>query len=120
MASTISAAVQRALRKSRWTESDARTVLDAVACSALSIAEFARRHPVDPQRLYGWRRRLARRNDGAPRELDFVQVDVPTAAVIAPRYEIRLPSGETLRVEGRVDPAGLAMVLAVLRADHPC
>lgn len=120
MASSISAAAQRALDKSRWTESDARTVLDAVASSALSIAEFARKHPVDPQRLYVWRRRLARRSDGARRDLDFVQLDVPAVAVVAPRYEILLPGGETLRVEGRVDPAGLALVLAVLRADRTC
>jgi len=42
----------------RWTDADAQTVLGALDASGLSVAAFAGREGLDPQRLYFWRRRL--------------------------------------------------------------
>lgn len=36
----------------RWTEDDARVVIAAQAASGLSVAAFAAREGIDPQRLY--------------------------------------------------------------------
>jgi len=42
----------------RWTEQDAREVLDELGRSGESVAAFAAAHDLDPQRLYAWRHRL--------------------------------------------------------------
>lgn len=50
------------LRSSRpWTEDEARLVLAACAESGESIAAFARRMKLVPERLFWWRRRLGAR-----------------------------------------------------------
>jgi CDGSH-type Zn-finger protein len=42
----------------RWTEADAKIVISALDASGRSVAAFAAREGLDPQRLYFWRRRL--------------------------------------------------------------
>jgi hypothetical protein len=44
----------------RWTEQDARVVLDALHRSRKPVRVFAAEHGIDPQRVYLWRRRLGR------------------------------------------------------------
>jgi len=108
------------LRQSRWSPADARLVLDAVADTGRSFLEFARSHEVDVQRLYAWRRRLA--SPPVDPVQSFVEFRAPE--VIPPaapsRYEIQLPTGEILRVEGAIDPIGVAALLAVLRSGRAC
>jgi hypothetical protein len=41
-----------------WTEQDARLVLDALAGSGETVAGFAQRMKLVPQRLFWWRKRL--------------------------------------------------------------
>ena len=123
MPRALPAPVSRALRHPRWSEADARLVLDALASSRLPLAQFAREHAIDPQRLYAWRRRIAPtppRRQRAPEPIAFVRLDDAIATPTAARYEIVLPTGELLRVEGNVHPPSLAALLAVLRAGRTC
>jgi len=47
------AAIHTPFDSPRWTEADARVVLAALARSGQSVRDFAERHELDPQRLYG-------------------------------------------------------------------
>jgi transposase-like protein len=116
-------AIALVLRQSRWSPADAHRVLDAVAATGRSFPEVARQYHVDVQRLYAWRRRLA---SSAVDPVDPVQsfVELRAPEVVTPpatsRYEIQLPTGEILRVEGAVDPTSVGALLAVLRSGRAC
>jgi hypothetical protein len=60
-------ALSEALASSYWREEDARRVLDAWESSGESLQDFAQQHDVDVERLYRWKRRLAKspHTDGA-------------------------------------------------------
>lgn len=111
------------LTHARWTPDEARAALAAQATSGLSISAFAKRHSLQPQRLYRWHRQLpatlaTRAPANAP---TFVEI---AASRVAPaqsaRYELCLASGGTLRVEGAPDPATVRSLLAVLREVEAC
>ena len=121
MPRSLSPSVVRILRQSRWSPADARLVLAAVAATDHSFLEFAREHPVDVQRLYAWRRRLT--SPPVDPVQSFVELRAPEVVPSPPRssrYEIQLPTGEVLRVEGAVDPTTVGALLAVLRAGRSC
>ena len=120
MSRPLSKSVARVLPLRRWTHAEARIVLDAVAASELTVAEFARAYELDYQRLNTWRRRLTARSvSEAP--LEFVELRAPTPAPAAtPRYEIQLPSGEILRLDGAIDAASVGSLLALLRGGPRC
>ena len=123
MPRSLPPAIALVLRQSRWSPADAHRVLDAVAATGRSFPEVARQYHVDVQRLYAWRRRLA---SSAVDPVDPVQsfVELRAPEVVTPpatsRYEIQLPTGEILRVEGAVDPASVGALLAVLRSGRAC
>lgn len=108
------------LRRSFWTESEAREVLSAVDASGASLADFARHHGLTYKRLWNWRRRfldtLAAPTTTPPA---FVELPAPRAARGASRCTLRLVSGETLRFDAAIDPAALRALLSALRAP-PC
>lgn len=123
MPRALPAPVSRALRHPRWSEAEARLVLDALASSHLSLAQFAREHAIDPQRLYAWRRRIAPtppRPQRDPEPIAFVRLGDAVATPTAARYEIVLTTGELLRIEGDVHAPSLAAILGVLRAERTC
>lgn len=95
----------------RWTEAEARAVLDALATSGLSTADFASREGLDVQRLYWWRRRLAKVSDGmsAPAFVELTPSSASTAHV-----EVVLRSGRILRFSPEIDSADLRRIVAVL------
>jgi len=116
----LSAAVSRALRQARWSASDARLILDAIASSGLSIPEFSLEYGVEAPRLYVWRRRLATPAGNEP-PLAFVQLQPPEPRATAPTlYELLLPGGETIRIEGGVVAADLTILLDALRGGRSC
>lgn len=122
MPRSLPPAVALILRQSRWSPTDAQRVLDAIAVTGRSFLEVARQYQVDVQRLYAWRRRLAASAVAVDPLQAFVEVRAPASVPPAPtaRYEIQLPTGEILRVEGAVDPTGVRALLAVLRGGRAC
>ena len=89
---------------SRWTAAQAGEVLDRIARSGVSVHRFAREHGLGVERLYRWKRRLARgrRATGvAPR---FAEVTMRPSALPG-TIEIELSGGVFLRIAGdtRVD-----------------
>ena len=117
MPRSLPARFARALRQRRWSAADARLILDALESSRLAIPEFAREYGVDPQRLYVWRRGLAAREQPATETpIEFIELEPMGPSPLATtRYELLLPGGETLRIEGCVVAADLTILLAVLR-----
>lgn len=115
------------LRRPVWFEADARRILDALAASGLSIAEFARQHEVTPQRLTWWRWRL--RHGGRPgRGLDggrvsFVRVHVRPGSARngdsverspAAAMEVVVEGGRVVRVPPGFDASDLVRVVRAL------
>ncbi len=96
----------------RWNEADAREVLGALASSGQPVAVFAASHGLDPQRVYLWRRRLARGEHTTFREV-VVRPSMSGAAT-APPFEVILPSGPTIRVPPSFDADALVRLLHVL------
>jgi hypothetical protein len=92
----------------RWTEQDACDALAALERSGKSVAVFSAEQGLDPQRLYMWRRRLAK-GEGTT----FQEVIVrPSSAACA--FEVVLTSGVTVRVPSSFDGDALARLLEVL------
>ena len=61
-------------------ESEARQFLEAVACSGLARADWARRHGIDGRSLNAWRLVLERRDrkrDRVPEPIEFMEL-IPT------------------------------------------
>lgn len=102
----------------QWTQDQARVVLDAGKRSGLSLAAFARRHALDPRRLYWWRGQLPR----AERPVAFEEVALLGAAVrpalqaghATTGLELVLPSGHIVRLGAAFDAATLRRLLEVL------
>lgn len=129
-------------RRMRTNEEKRRIVEEALLPGA-SVAAVARRHGVNANLLFGWRRLhkqgLLQRSREPAVPLLPVQVTTPTVVtdrrssgvtrpssrmggkpLTAPRssghIEIELPSGARVRVHGRVEPRALAEVLTALAA----
>jgi transposase len=129
-------------RRMRTNEEKRRIVEEALVPGA-SVAAVARRHGVNANLLFGWRRLhkqgLLERSREPAVPLLPVQVTTPTVVterrsggvtrsssrprrrpLTAPRasghIEIELPSGARVRVHGRVEPRALAEVLTALAA----
>ena len=52
--------------------------------------------------------------------MEFRAPEAATPLPTSARYELQLPTGEVLRVEGAVDPATVGALLAVLRVGRAC
>jgi hypothetical protein len=104
----------------RWTEAEARSALAALERSGKSVREFAEEHGLDAQRLWSWRRRVARGD-----RTTFREWTVRPSAPIATQqeqgaFEIALPSGIVIRVPAAFEPAALARLLDVLVQARTC
>jgi transposase-like protein len=102
----------------RWTATEARAALAALAASGLSVNKFARREGLDEERLYRWRRRIAGERRSRATEPTPAARSSPELIEIRPRaaepVEIVLVSGVVLRVSERADVAALARLVAAL------
>lgn len=105
----------------RWTEQDARFVLDALARSGKPLRVFAEEHGLDPQRVYQWRRRVAGGDSTTFRELIVGRSSASSArdGNESP-FEIVLASGVVIRVPASFDAASLARLLDVLVQARAC
>jgi len=102
------------LRTRRWTAQQAREVLAEIDRRGIPVNRFAAEKGLGAQRLYRWKRLLARRRPAAP-ATRFAEVTVLPGARAA-LIEIDLGGGVSVRVcgETRVDDA--VAVLSRLRA----
>ena len=103
----------------RWTEQDARFVLDALERSGKSLRVFAEEHGLDPQRLYVWRRRVDNGDGTTFREL-IVRPSFSAHAADGGSFEIVLASGVMVRVPSSFDASALARQLKVLTQARAC
>jgi Transposase len=99
----------------RWTDNDARAVLSAQAASGLSVAAFAAREGLDPQRLYFWRRRV----EAGPVAPPPTFIEVRHGAE-RERIEVVLRSGRVVRVGEAIDAGVLRRLIAALEQDPAC
>lgn len=100
----------------RWTEDDARAVLDAHAASGLSVAAFAAREGLDPQRVYSWRRRLGRSIEATSAPA-FIEIRPSAKCEV---LEIVLRGGRVVRVTESIDPSVLRRFVDALERDPSC
>ena len=94
----------------RWSAKEARTILNSLDASRMSVREFAARYGLDAQRLYRWRAQLAaERPATAP---TFLEITQSVGAAI----EVVLRSGHVVRVKDGFDEEAFRRVVAVLDA----
>ena len=111
-------------RRRRWSDTEKRSILGEVGMRGATVAEVARRHDLTRQHIYQWRAELRKRGDSLSSDMDFLPVEISTAAAaptpIAPSIptavEIVLVNGRRLRgIEG-LSAAGLAQLIRVLES----
>jgi transposase-like protein len=109
------AAAPYVLRR-RWTVTDARSALAALAASGLSPRAFARREGLEVQRLYRWRRQLSGEPGGPA--VCVPASPVPELIEIRARraepVEIVLKSGIVLRVSETIEACALVRLVSAL------
>jgi len=93
----------------RWTEDDARRVLEDADRSGLSDKAYAQRKGLKAHRLWWWRRRLEQ-VQGEDEALAFVELR-PKPTPSAEPIEIRLVNGRIVSVTAMVDHLVLAGLL---------
>jgi transposase len=109
----------------RWSEETKRRLVALTYAPGASVAEIARRHGVNDNLLFTWRRRIGaerRALASPPPPVSFARVDVVADAAggSAPRrpglIEIELRGGACVRVDCEVSEPALVQVLSALKA----
>lgn len=96
----------------RWSDVEARAALAALEASGLSLAAFAKREGLVPERLYAWRRRLG--DEPVSSRAEFVEISARPSRHV----DVVFPSGVTLRVVEMIEPATLRRLVDAL--DREC
>lgn len=113
-------------RRRRWALEAKRRIVEETLAPGASVAVIARRHAVNANQLFGWRRlhRLGQLGSKLP-ALAPVRIEAPVekpagAASVAPAsaalLEIEFADGARLRVHGRVPGATLAACVRAMRS----
>ena len=108
-------------KRRSWPAALKRDLVLATLEPGASVSVVARRHDVNANQLFKWRRQLL----GSPRAaagllpVEVVPEPVPAVersdAPTAPgRIEVALPGGVRVRIEGAVDPAAVTAALAAV------
>lgn len=123
------AGAARSCQRRRRSNAEKRALVDLAAQPGSSVPEVAACFDVAPSQIYAWRKQLADGELDDPAEAPvFARVELmpdpppaPTAEAgteggtgTAGKIVIAFPSGVRVRVDGSVDPAMLALVLAEL------
>jgi transposase len=110
-------------RRRVWSEEEKRRIVAETCEPGASVSIVARRHDLNANLLFTWRRKVAAGSDAAGEPMRLVPAVItpdPTPAVppgpAAPtgRIEIALAGGDRVIVDATVDAAALARVLRVL------
>ena len=101
----------------QWSEVEARGVLTAWQRSGLSIERFARQRGLVPQRLFWWKRKLARPDKRTAMGSSPALLPVRVTSESARRGEpvtVLLRTGHMLKVSHGFDEEAFARVVALL------
>ena len=97
-----------------WSEREGRAALALCRRSGLSVSAFARRERLSRTRLLYWRSRL----DGDSRAASLTLAPVTIVASRPSALTIECLSGRVVRIEGDIDDALLARIIAA--AERAC
>lgn len=106
-----------------WRQTEAQLIVEAWRESGETVAEFARRHGVDPKRLSRWASRLRRSRRSAPAPVHFQRVRVAGDGASrqgGASIEIDLGTGRRVRVAPGFEAEDLRRVLVVLEEGTTC
>jgi transposase len=111
-------------RRRLWSAAEKRAIVEETFEPDASVSVVARRHDVNANMLFTWRRQAAEgASPAAGAGMTFVPANItaeraamasPTSPVSTSRIEIALASGDRLIVGSDVDAAALARVVKVL------
>jgi transposase len=109
-----------AKRRKRWPEALKRQIVAETRAVGASVSVVARRHDVNANQVFKWRRQHEAAAGGHDIRLVPVQPSVPSPwpappAAATGMIEIELLSGARVRVSGAVDGAALSQVLEGLK-----
>jgi transposase len=108
-----------AKRRKRWPEALKRQIVAETRAPGASVSVVARRHDVNANQVFRWRRQYEGDAGGHGIRLVPVHPSPPSARPAAPAaagmIEIELASGARVRVSGAVDGAALGQVLERLK-----
>ena len=96
----------------RWTEVEARGVLESWRRSGLSVERFANQRGFTPQRLYWWKKKIVLAAE--PEEPKLVPVHVKREAKRGEPVTVLLRTGHVLKVAHDFDERAVARVVALL------
>ena len=118
-------------RRRRWTRIQKQRLVAETLAPGASVSRVARRHDVNANLLFTWRRQARGGALGNPppvaagdESVRLIPIDVAASREARPPapdggtgiIEIMLPSGERLRVDAWVDEPALRRVLAAIRS----
>ena len=108
-------------KRRRWPEALKRQLVAETLEPGASVSIVARRHDVNANQLFGWRRQFA----GSARVpgVELLPIEIgpeppaPAAEPLVGSIEIALSGGVRIKIRGAVDPAAVtAAVAAVMKA----
>jgi transposase len=108
-------------RRRSWTRDEKRRIVDESLQEGASIAEVARRHELNANLLFTWRRKMGVEPTGRKDPMEIVPVTIARGSAteghcpdVAGRMEIVLSQGDRIIVWPDVETAALARVLKAL------
>jgi transposase len=102
-------------RRRFWSTDEKQKIVAEAMAPGASMAEVARRHDVNPNLLFTWRRKARGKQAAGSGAVKLVPVVVtPETTPSASRMEIVLTSGERILVGADADASALARIVKAL------
>ena len=108
-------------RRRSWTRDEKRRIVEASLLEGASIAEVARRHELNANLLFTWRRKIGVEPSERPGPMPILPVTIAPGSVAeehcptaAGQMEIVLSEGDRILVWADVETAALSRVLKAL------
>jgi transposase len=103
-------------RRRRWPEAVKRQIVAETRMAGASVSVVARRHDVNANQVFTWRRHYETRLPAGDAWLVPVAVQpLPAMTAVGGTIEIELVSGARVRISGAVDGTALGQVLEHLK-----